>query len=57
MSATRCTACNQPCDQIELRWKERDEFWGAPVWRDCYEAASDCCEAEIYEEEAEEATA
>lgn len=51
-----CTECNLPCDVITLQWKERDEFWGAPCWRDCYEDVSECCEAEMTEvEETDEA--
>lgn len=50
-----CTECNLPCDVITLHWKERDEFWGAPCWRDCYEDVSECCEAEMTEVEEEDA--
>ncbi len=49
-----CTQCNQPCEIVTLHWQERDEFWGAPCWRDCYEDASECCEAEVMEIEAGE---
>lgn len=44
-----CANCNCPCDTVTVRWKERDEFWGAPCWRDCYEDVSDCCNAETHE--------
>jgi hypothetical protein len=50
-----CTKCHQPCDVVEKHWQEKDEFWGAPCWRDCYEDVSDCCHEEI--EETEEVTA
>ena len=46
-----CTKCNLPCEEITIHWREKDEFWGAPCWRDIYEVVSECCEAEIVEME------
>ncbi len=47
---TICTKCHQECEVVTLRWKEREEFWGAPCWREESEDRSACCNAEVYEE-------
>lgn len=50
-----CTKCGKACDVVTSHWKEKEEFWGAPCWRDCYEDVSECCEAEMEEVDAVEA--
>lgn len=49
-----CEKCGEPCEVITRHWREQEIFWGAPCWRDCYEDASECCEAEVIEEEEQE---
>lgn len=49
MPRYKCWECRKSCELVTVWYKEKDEFWGAPCWRDVAEDVSDCCNAELEE--------
>lgn len=46
-----CSKCDLPCEVLQIELFDWEEFWGAPVKRYYYEDVSECCEAEVFEDE------
>ena len=57
MTEHRCVECGEVCEVIVKQWQEKENFWGAPCWRDCYEDVSQCCQAEAEEIEEDKSRA
>jgi hypothetical protein len=51
---TFCTKCDCECIPLSVDQGGYEECWGAPVWVPAWEYTSDCCNADVYEEDEEE---
>ncbi len=47
-----CSKCDQPCDVVKVNETiEISEFWGSIAYHTEYDLVSDCCDAELEDDD------